>query len=167
MNAIFTNTYTSSKEYYKEIYSYVYFKRPLIIAFSVIFWVSFFLNLALLIMGQSYSIFVMIYVPFFSLLRVFTYFRAVSLSLKREREIYKEGTLTITTTVTDECINVETSTGNTGCLDYCDVKKIFETKNLILIKSKAGATYTFDRHTFVGGTDEDFIRYIKTMKAKA
>lgn len=165
MNAIFTNTYTSSKKYFKEIYASI-FLGPFTIVLMVFSWLTFFANLALLILGQEYFTIGFLVAPWFTLIILYIYFSQVRGAVKREKEMYGSFT-TITSTVTDEYIDCQSSSGNSSRLEYGNIAGIKKTKNLILIRSKARFIFVMERSTFVGGTDEDFIRYLKGKMAKS
>ena len=48
MDTLFENQLTYTKQFYKELYSYFYFKRPIIIIFNVFFALYFLLGLSIL-----------------------------------------------------------------------------------------------------------------------
>ncbi len=166
MEPKFENTFTSTKKYKKEMYSQIYFKKPLMIVMLIFMWVIFFATLFMVITtGADHSPLVLVVVPLYTIFLVFFYFYQVYVSEKRETEMYG-GPLEIVSRVTDECIESSTSTGVVNRLEYGNVARVLETKNLILLCTKARLLYAFDKNTFTGGTKEEFMEFLKSKGIK-
>lgn len=165
MEILFENSYVRNKELAKEIYFYSYFQRKLIVVFYILLAVSFSTNIYLIIFKQIYNWSVLILVPSFLLFQIYGYFRQVNLAVKRDNEVSRKE-IVVETIVTNEYIQNTDSTGAVNRLEYNNIKSVVQTKNLILLYSKANLIYVFRKDTFTKGTKDEFITYLRNMGIK-
>ena len=161
MNILFENNYTRTKELAKEIYQHFYFKRPLNIIFDVLFGLSFIANIVSLILGQYSNNGVLIFAPLFIAFQFYLYFKAVSVMIKRDNEVNSDNPIHVETIVTDEFIRNTASTGSVNEIPYSKIKKAIQTKNLILLWSKANLIYIFRKDSFTKGDTAEFIAFLR------
>ena len=76
------------------------------------------------------------------------------------------GQILIKTTVTDECVCITAPDGASGKLEYCNVNKAIQTKNLIILETKAKLFYVFAKDGFTKGSKEDFVAFLQSKGIK-
>ncbi len=166
MNILFENSYIRDKDFAKEMYGFIFFRRNYLFVVYIILVISFIINLILLITeGAVASWFVFVFVPFFILLRLFTYFQSIKLLLKRDNEL-SGGPFEVKSIVTEDFIEHTSSTGGVNRLEYNKIKKCNQTKNLILLQSDAKLIYVFTKDGFSVGTSEDFLAFLRNKGIK-
>ena len=160
MEKLFENKYTRDKEWAKDAYSYIHFRRPIIIVFDVLFALY-------LIIGVFNSIttriidWYFITIPFiWCILIVFLYSKNVNTILKRDLELHGK-VIEVNVTVTKDLIIQSQSTGSEFQLNYCDIKKVVRTKKYIYLCSKTNMLYSFKRDSFSIGVADDFLLFLK------
>ena len=85
--------------------------------------------------------------------------------IKRDNEVYGKE-IKVETIVTDSFIQITASTEAVSQIEYHKFKGAFQTKNLVVLRSKARLLYIFDKNTFEVGTVEEFISFLKTKGIK-
>lgn len=96
----------------------------------------------------------------FMLWRILNYFLQVNSSVKRDREVF-DGEPTVTTIVTDEYIEHTISAGAATQMKFDKIKRGFETKGFILLRTKANLMYIFPKECFSKGNAEEFKEFIR------
>ncbi len=165
MNILFENSYIRNKDLAKELYGYIFFRRNYLFVAYIVLLVSFIINLILLITTGSANWFVFVFVPFFLLLRLFTYFQSIKLMVKRDSEL-SGGPVEVKTIVTEEFIQHTNSTGGVNKLEYDKIKKCNQTKNLILLQSDAKLIYVFRKDAFSIGSCDAFVEFLRSKGIK-
>lgn len=165
MEVLFKNRYVSNKEVVKEIYRYYNFQRKRIIAFDILFALSFLVNIILLICGQAFNWSSIIIAPLFFFFQFYVFFRQVNIIAKRDKEIC-EKEIEVEMTATEEFIQTASSTGSVYKLEYSNIRSVVQTKNLILLFSKANLVYIFKKNGFTEGTKEEFIEFLRSKGIK-
>ena len=165
MEILFENSYTRNKQLAKEIYCYIYFTRKSIAIPFALLLISFISNILFGVLYNSFSMVVLIIVPLFFLFQFYLYFHHVNAMIKRDIEVHGKG-ISVETIVTDEFIQNTASTGAVNKLEYDKIKKVIQTKNLILIWSKANLIYIFRKDAFTKGTEAEFIMFLKDKGVK-
>lgn len=160
MDIKFKNKYTRNRELAKEIYGYYYFKRKLYVFADVLLAISFTVNLIGAVVGDSYSLYVFIAAPLMAALQVFLYFYQVNMMIKRDHELAGKD-VDIETVVTDELIQGASSTGTVNKITFDKVKGVVQTKNLIMLGTKANMIYIFHKDGFEIGNAEEFIAFLR------
>ncbi len=167
MEPLFENNYTRDKTLAKELYQYIFFRRPFNLAINALLLVIFVFNLSICIWTNNWSntIYLLI-VPLFYLYQFYTYHRTVKTMLKRDLEVNHGQKIEIVAMVSEEGILQKVSTGGESQLAYTDVKKAIQTKKLILLQSDANLLYIFPKETFVKGTAAEFIAFLQGKGVK-
>ena len=160
MEILFTNTYVRNKKLAQEIYRYFCFRRRLIIVCYVLMAITFLLNLILLAFGESPEPFTIIFPVVFIILMILSYFSQVNAMIKRDLEVHGQE-ISVKTIVTDAYIENTASTGSVNQIEYNKIRYAVQTRNLILLRSKANLIYIFRKDTFEVGTKEEFITFLK------
>ena len=165
MNILFENSYIRNKDLAKEMYGYIFFRRNYLFVAYIVLLISFIINLILLITTGSTNWFVFIFVPFFLLLRLFTYLQSIKLMLKRDNEVCG-GPFEVKTIVTEEFIQYTSSSGSVNKLEYSKIKKCNQSKNLILLQSDAKLIYVFKKDGFSVGNCYEFLDFLRNKGIK-
>ena len=160
MEILFENTYTRTEASAKEIFRYFFFKRKLLIALGVLFLLTLILNAY----AGDWMIVIMLCV-FFVLFFAFGYSRNVNLIIRRDEEI-SPNPITVSTVVTDGYIQPSTSLGSVYKIYFRDIKQAAQTKNYILLTTKAMQILAFRKAGFSKGTPEEFIAFLRTKGLK-
>ena len=85
--------------------------------------------------------------------------------VKRDSEVHGKE-ISVETIVTNEYIQNTASTGAVNKLEYDKIRNSVQTKNLILLRSKANLIYIFRKDTFTKGNKEDFISFLNGKGVK-
>ena len=167
METKFENKYVRDKEWAKDIYGYLYFKRPVMIVLYAV--MALYLSFGIYNTVRMNSIdryFIIVPVGFGIMIAVL-YYRSISAILKRDIEMHGKAIETVVT-VTDEVIKHSTSVGSEYFLNYVDVKKAVQTKNYVYLWSKANLFYSLKKDSFTQGNADEFISFLiaKGIKVK-
>ena len=165
MEILFENSYIRNKELAKEIYRYYYFQRKWLVVCYVLISLSFLANILISIFEKTYNWGILIFAPLYFLFQLYCYFRQVNTMVKRDDEIHGKE-ISVETIVTDEYIQNTAATGAVNKLEYDKIRNSVQTKNLILLRSKANLIYIFRKDAFTKGTKDDFISFLKVKGVK-
>jgi len=176
MEPLFENEIVCDRDVYKEYYKKICFRRPFAITVLVFFGTCFFASIFLLI-NQSCSIitssqnlksipesiyFYSVLFPLFLALRIWQYFRIVKISLARDMEMNNGKTRELLRIVTPEKIEIACNADESKIsYHWSSVKKVIETKNLIILLTEAKMGIIFKKDGFTKGTYEDFIFFLR------
>lgn len=168
---LFENRHVRDKDTLKEMYSYECFKKPAkIVIFALL---AFFV---MLYVGVSiweyvyYGIWLMenwIFVPYLiiPILEFLRYKVSVKTTLKRDLEMCgKEFEAQFK--VTSDSIIGEGMNGGVTETGFDKIKSAAQTKNLIVLRSKANLLFVFCKDGFSIGTKEDFVQFLKNKGIK-
>ncbi len=165
MEILFENTFVRTKEIIKETYSYLFFKRPVVlIAYALMALIFLFCLWEGVIYGW-YNTFVLVFVPVYFALRIWSYHRNVNTMAKRDLEQFGSE-ITVTNTVTEQYLQCKSLNGFDIKLEYDHIKKAHMTKNLIILHSKANLLYIFHKAFFTVGTADEFVEFLKGKEIK-
>ena len=167
MEILFENRYVRDKDLAKEIYGYYYFQRKWLVVCYALLLLSFLGNILILIFEKTYNLGVFIFVLLYFLFRFYCYHRQVNTMIMRDREAHGKE-ISVETIVTNEYIQNTASTGSVNKLEYDKIRNSVQTKNLILLRSKANLIYIFRKDAFTKGDTESFIKFLngKGIKIK-
>ena len=165
MEILFENSYVRNKELAKEIYRYYYFRRKWLVVCYALLLLSFLGNILISIVEKTYNWGVFIFVPLYFLFQFYCYFRQVNTMVKRDSEVHGKE-ISVETIVTNEYIQNTASTGAVNKLEYDKIRNSVQTKNLILLRSKANLIYIFRKDTFTKGNKEDFAHFLRSKGVK-
>lgn len=159
MEILFENTYTRTEDVAKEIFRYVFFKRKPLIALGALFLMALILN------AYTGNWTIVTLCIFLALVFVFGYSRNVKLTVRRDEEI-SQNPITVNTVVTDGYIQPAFSVGSVYKIYFRDIKQAAQTKNYILLTTKAMQIYAFRKDGFTKGTPEELIAFLRTKGYK-
>lgn len=168
---LFENSHVRDKATVKEMYSYEFFKKPkqivlfALLAFFVILYVG--VNIWEYVYYGIWSMEYWIFVPWLliSLLEFLMYKVSVKTTLKRDLEVCGKE-LEAKFKVTSDSIIGESMTGSVTETGFDKIKSAVQTKNLIILRSKANLLFVFRKDGFSIGTKEDFVAFLKNKGIK-
>lgn len=161
MEILFENSYVRNKELAKEIYRYFYFQRKFLVVCYVFLLISFFANILSAIFESACHWSVVILVPSLFAFQFVCYYAHVKNLVKRDLEVHGKE-ICVQTVVTDAYIRNTASTGAVNDLEYANIRYAIQTKNLILLRSKANLLYIFRKDTFTKGDAQSFLAYLNS-----
>jgi hypothetical protein len=166
MDILFENSFTRDRDLAKDLYFYMYFRRPVMIIIYIAFAAYFCSAIidAFFITGQLNLLLVIIPILYFALI-VFVYFRGVNMLVKRDLELYGKPA-EINIAVTEEAINTTFSSGAALSLNYDSFKKVVRTKKYIHLFTKTNAVITFKKDSFSIGTPDELLAFLKSKRGK-
>ena len=163
METLFENRYVRDKATVREVYLYYYFKqRSRVILYIITALLVCELTVVCLFthhFPNSYFL-LLLWVALFFLIQFIAYYRSVSLVEKRDREITKGESLTIRFTVSDTEISVNTQAGAEYSVELSAIKHGVQTKNTIVLFSRARMLYIFRRDAFTVGDADQFLAFL-------
>lgn len=166
MDILFENSYVRNKALVKELYAFYFFRRPLIIASHIL--------LALCIPLHLYNYFMsgwdavhwlLVFLIIYFFLRIPLYFHQVNTVLRRDRELF-DGEISISTVVTDQCLEITSPDGAINQFSLEKIIKVHQTKNLILLHSKAKLTFIIRKDAFTKGSADEFKAFLRSKGIK-
>lgn len=165
MEPLFENTYTQSKSFYQELYSYFHFRRPITLAAFIVCGICFASQLALAIFNLEYNLSIMILMALFPLFKLFAYVNQINSITKRNKEISTEA-ISICSTVHDDHLEISASNGSTLNIELAKIRSVVQTKNYIILRSDARLLYSLHKDGFTKGTKEDFLAFLRSKSIK-
>ena len=160
MNPLFENTYQRTKNIAKEMYRYFYFQRPICIFVYILASANLISTILSYILYQTYDFFSIGVILFFFGFPALLYTTQVRTVVARDKEAFGcEPMATIT--FTEETIYTTCATIKSVEYTYDKIAFARQTKNLILLKTKANLILILRKDAFTLGTKEDFIAFLK------
>ena len=157
MPILFENTHIRTKELYKEIEFHRYFSA----SFSnILLLVMFPISLISYIANKTFPIISIIILLDFAL-KLFLYFHFSRLKFARENEALEHRNLLYRYTVTEDAITLHYALNDsTYTTEWSSIKKVWLTKNYIILVSKAQYLHIFKRDRFTIGNDNSFLTFL-------
>ena len=172
MDIIFENQYERSKDFYKEMFTYSFFKRPPMMAAYIVFALIFVLCILSLLFPDMllFDNTAGIYTPIFIItvvVMVIRYVRTVEISYKRDLEINNgepvEIKIKLTSDVIETCrVNSESKNN----ISYQSVRKIITTRNYYVLLTEAKQYIVLKKTGFITGTPDEFLPFAKRKVVK-
>lgn len=165
MEPLFENVYVRDEAVMKE-----YLRRMLLLGPSAIFayvLVGYMLvNLIVLWVWIGYFAFpYLIASAFILLLHLFIYRRTLKLTMDREKEVNGGEPLELHTTVMENSIACRTKI-DAPEVAYSSIKKVIQTKNLIIVVTKAKLAFIMSKDGFTRGTPEALLQFFRDKGLK-
>jgi hypothetical protein len=156
MDILFENRYTRTKEIMREYCGYMFFLRPSMVICDCL--LVFFVVASILLGGSPGIALVLVLTAAAQLI---LYFYTPNAMEKRDAEAASGGTITVEAAATDDLLLFRVSNGAEQELPYVKMKKVAQTKRLILIYTEAKLCYILPKDTFTKGTAEAFLAFLK------
>jgi len=161
MDILFENHYERTPAVMKELYRMIYFKRPVNLGIYVVLGGIAVANIITAFISGEYSFIGCLYILLFVVMQMVMYNNSVKNAISRDKEQFGEETLKVHTEVTQEGIRCTYGEKRAKVIELSNIKKVYLTKNLILLHTKARLLLIFDKHNFTVGTQEEFLKYLR------
>ena len=160
--ALFENTHTRGKAFFKEFYTYYFFKRPIFVILYIIIACSFAINLIGFLLADSDSlvgvivpVLYFLFVPGVSALNI-------RMATAREEENGNGSEIVYHVKVTDTTVGYSTSLGTQYEMELSKIKKVYTTKNYILLQTPTKQVYPIKKDGFTKGTYTEFCAFLQS-----
>lgn len=165
METLFENKYIRDEDWAKDSYSYLYFRRPIIIALHLVFLLYLIIGIYNSITTKSFDWYFILLPVFWCVLIAFLYNRSVKTIIKRDLKMNGKP-IEVTVTVTEERLEQTHSAGAGYNLNYEDIKKVVQTEKYIYLWSKTSLFYSLKKDAFSSGNAEEFLMFLKSKGIK-
>ena len=160
MDILFQNNYKRSKALSKELYKRLYFTR----AFAFILYTTIILavlsQIALIVFMKSNNFLPIIIGLALVILYLAVYFIRVGVMVRRDKKMgWRDANVEVI--VTDSFIK-HSLMNNQNKVEFENVKKVIQTKNLIFLHPYAHVIFVFRKDSFVLGYKDYFIDFLKS-----
>ena len=171
MENLFENKYIRTKEYYGEFYLYFHFKRPKLIVVNILFLLGFIAGLLFAFSAHSVSpqsYITLIVVPVLMwILMIFRYTKGKKISCERELELNNGQPGESNFMVTEDGIDVyDIASESKNHINFSQIKKIIKTRNFYILLTKAKLGCVFKKDSFVKGTPDEFLAFLRAKGFK-
>ncbi|MBE6628900.1 MAG: YcxB family protein [Ruminococcaceae bacterium] len=163
---LFENIHVRDGKFFKEFYSFTFFKRPLLIALYVSMVLSVITNVVSFIMGTRERLVWTIGPILWFLLIFFIYKRNVSVGLKRQMEDGNGKLIVYTVKVLEDRILYKTSLGTEMTFELQKIKRVNCTKSYLLLQTFAYQMIPVQKDCFTKGSYEDFCEFLRAKGYK-
>lgn len=166
----FALEYTQTPEHLKEVYRFIYFRRPASLTVMIIICCTMLFHLSFNMMFfevDSMDIILFTFLLLFILLRVLIYTITVRTAIKRQLEVCGGQFVQVHMEVYNDEFIQSDSSGAQRTISYGSIKRCYQTKNMFLLLSKANLVYSFPKDAFTKGLPEHFIPFIRSRGIKA
>lgn len=160
MDIIFENSYARNREVLKETNRYLLFCRPVFIILDILMALLLLMSVFNSLYFWRFDFRLLLYFCVYIFIRIFPYFNSIRITLKRDAEALGGSPVKIHTEVTDTSIILTASTGSKNEFQLTSIKKVVQTKNLILLRTKANLLLTFRKDSFTVGSSEEFLSFL-------
>ena len=158
---LFENHYERTPEVIKELFRAIYFKRPLTLAVYLVLGAIAVVNIIDAIASGVFQFGGWVYIVIFALMQLVMYNNSVKNAIAKDREKFGAQALKVRTVVTDEGIQCTYGEKTVDPIPVTEIKKVFTTKSLILLHTKARLLMIFHKDNFTVGTREAFLNYLR------
>ncbi len=166
MEPIFQNRYVRDKDTVKALYRFILFKSPSAIAIQILLALDFLLILSeWTFRNDTTLILFLLLIPFYYLMRILAYFNMTNNLIRRDKEVNKGMPVEVQIDVTEDSLIGTTSAG-VNEIPFTSVKKVYRTKKMILLKTKAKQVFLLRADSFTKGTAEDFAAFLRSKGYK-
>lgn len=169
MEFVFVNQYFLSKEFYKEFYTYFYFKKTSLLCINLLFLIGFIIAIILLIMGNTTSAFssCIVVVPLLWIVNLIRFVRARKISMGRDLKTNNGEPHEVKYIVTNEEIEFyDISTGSNIKIGFSLINKLYETRNYYVLSTRTKQCCTFKKDSFSKGSPKDFLAFMTNKGIK-
>lgn len=170
MQIIFENQFICTKDYYKEFYKYICFKRPIIITINIILSISFIVS----ILSMIFPEFIVLdantakaniaTVLIILCLQIYVFFRNKNLAYNRALERNKGNPMEVRLSITEKDMNIFTNSEKDMNIEFANIEKTIETKDYYILVSKAKLAIALKKDAFIKGTANEFKEFLKQKR---
>lgn len=163
MKTLFENKYTCTQEIYEEIYRHFYFRHPLYFGIGIALILFALLTNAISIMSMGTPnlpsiAFLLVYYVLLSIVCKSSAKKRYQSDLK----VNMNKPLAATFTFREDAIALKFSNSSVTTTPYTDIKKVTQTKELLMLVTKDRVSLTLKKNSFKNGTLEAFKKFLET-----
>ena len=167
MEIRFENNYERTPAVMKEIYRFLFFKRPVNIVLYILLGGIVAWNVVSTLLSGDYRFTACVYVLIFLVMQFVMYRNAVRNAISRDKAQFGVEGLSVHTQVSEEGIRCTYGERVAKPIELCNIKKVIKTKNLILLHTNTRLLLIFRKDNFTVGTQEEFLEYLRSNGLKA
>lgn len=173
MEIIFKNQLIYTKQYYKEYYEYICFKKPTVLIVDIIFSISFIISIISMIFPKLVIIDVntamaniatLLILLFFQIYLLYLFFRNKNLAYNRDLERNNDNPIQVELLITEETVTVCTNCEKNINIEFSNIEKVVRTKNYYILVSKSKLHIPLKKDGFTKGTAKQFEQFLKQKK---
>ena len=165
-DVLFENVHVRDRKFFKEFYTFFFFKRPILIALYMIMALSITVNLISFFLGEKDSLLWTITPILWFLLVLFLWWRNIKVATARQKESGNGEWIVYTIKILEDRILYETSLGTTMEFGMGKIKRISRTKSYLLLRTSASQIIPIQKDAFEQGTYEDFCEFLRSKGYK-
>lgn len=154
----FINEYTYSEEMIRESLLAKWYDKNKKVYIAIALFIVVMLVMAVVKRNWIFLIFVALFIAlgaFYELIKK----RTVNEDVEKAQGLYEDGATSIRVEISD--VIRAKSASNEKEIQYSDVTKLINSKNLILIVLKGGTTFTLSKDGFISGDAVECLQYLK------
>ena len=159
---LFENIHTRSKAFFKEFYTYYFFKRPIFFVLHILMAASLIINLLDFFLGDSNSLVGVIAPALYVLFVFWASIVSARTASAREKENGNGSEIVYHVKVTDTTVGYSTSLGNKYEMEFSKIKKVYTTQNYILLQTPTKQVYPIKKDGFTKGTYTEFCAFLQS-----
>ena len=159
---LFENIHTREKSFFREFYTYYFFKRPIFFVVHILIAASFIINLLDFFLGDSNSLLGVIAPVLYVLFVFWVSILSTRTATAREKENGNGSEIVYKVQVTDATVDYSTSLGNKYEMEFLKIKKVYTTKNYILLQTPTKQVYPIKKDGFTKGTCAEFCAFLQS-----
>jgi len=170
MQTIFENQFICTKDYYKEYYKYIYFKKPIILIINIILSINFIVSILsmifpkLVVLDANTAKANIATVLIVLCLQVYIFLRNKNLAYNRALERNKGNPMEVKLLIAEKDINIFINSKKDMSIEFTNIEKVIETKNYYILVSKAKQAISLKKDGFIKGTSKEFKEFLKQKK---
>lgn len=169
MDILYQVHYDNRMNYIDEIYRHMCFRNSSMITFYVCLAIVVILNVFGIILTGKPNYATLFSIVIFGYLFAVVFFRykkSIKMYNDRQKEIHGDKVIEIFVTATGENVYMADSAQRAVKISYSDIKRVFETKNTVVLHSKSNLLYIFPKAAFTVGNAPDFLMFLKNKGVK-
>lgn len=167
METIFLNQFICTKDYYKEYYEYIYFKKPVMVIITIILSINFIISLLSIVFPKwnlldTITAEVNIATVLIVLcIQIYTFFRNKNLAYNRSLEGNQGKPIEVKLFITEKGISIYADSEKDKNIDFTNIEKTIQTKNYYILITKAKLAIALKKDGFHKGTAKEFKEFLK------
>jgi hypothetical protein len=163
---LFENTHIRNKAFWKEFYTYAFFKRPFFIVCYIALALIFVVSLQMFFTHDDFSIIVLMLPPLCLLFVVFIAVYSARLANKRETENGNGNPIVYTTEITSDTVRLQSSLGTNQEITLATVKRVVQTKHYLMLRTPTAQLYPIKKDGFTKGNYQDLCAHLRAKGLK-
>ena len=152
MENLFEAQYIRTEADHKAWFSYLFWKRPVILVLNCVLALGFIANLISLIIFVEEIFYVRLLVPLYFALQILNYCRAVKTAVARDKETFAGKPISIHIGINEDTIHYTFVDVRTVGIPLGSIKRAFFTKYGVFLLSEAKIVYALPAASFTKGT---------------